>query len=198
MNIFISYNQGSFKLVHKIAECFKNNNDQNFNVWIDKDKLNEGRKLPKIQEGILKASRVICFITKKYIKSDICYQEFTYAANNRIPCYYVLLEEIDKKEINGINMYIFNDNVRLDAYKEKHDFDLKDDKDLKLYKKIKEAITNSKAKTAKLTSENTSDEAIEFTEIPSPGDYFIGRHDIFERIDTIIQNENIVALTGRF
>ena len=73
----------------------------------------------KKEFGVLAADGVICFLTKEYIKSVNCRLEFFYSANKEKKCIYVLLEAIDRETPNGMNMFIFSDSIRLDAFKRK-------------------------------------------------------------------------------
>ena len=117
--LFISYKheKENLELIKKIVSKLKS---VNYDVSFDNDQLTTGDSLTfEIERGILAADGVICFLTKEYIKSRNCRKEFFYSAKNDKKSIYVLLEAIDKKTEDGMNLYIFSDQIRFDAFKRK-------------------------------------------------------------------------------
>jgi hypothetical protein len=115
--LFISYKheKRSSELIKKIVSKLKS---VHYDIWFDNDHLKTGDSLTlEIEKGILDANGVICFLTKEYVKSVNCRLEFFYSANNEKKCIYVLLEAIDRETPNGVNMFIFSDSIRFDAFK---------------------------------------------------------------------------------
>ena len=99
------------ELVRHLVDRLKR---ENLNIWYDENEINVGNEL---QEGILNSDHVLFFLSKKYIASRNCKLEFNYAQNINKNCIYLVLEKIDPNEIQGIQIYLFGDSVRLDVYK---------------------------------------------------------------------------------
>jgi tetratricopeptide (TPR) repeat protein len=118
--LFISYKQQEYdEVITKIVE--KLQNDQ-YKLWLDKEKISIGDCLTtEIEKGILESDIVVCFLTNKYVESKNCRQELFFANNKNKTCVYILLEAIDRKVVNGINIYLYGEYIRLDAYKFKND-----------------------------------------------------------------------------
>ena len=117
--LFISYKheKGNVELIEKIVKRLK---DSKYDVWFDKDKIHTGDSLTlEIEKGIKESNEVICFITNEYIKAKNCLLEFHYASNKDKKCTYILLEPIDRDTANGVNMYLYGDAIRFDAFKHK-------------------------------------------------------------------------------
>ena len=122
LKLFVSYkhekgkeNQHLIEIIVKSLKSFGND------VWFDNERLNElgASQAIEIEKGIMNSDFVICFITNEYIKSKSCTLEFFYANNNDKKCIYILLEKIERKIANGVNMYLFGDAIRFDAFKHK-------------------------------------------------------------------------------
>jgi len=119
LKLFISYkhDEETLKLINTIVSKLKS---VNYGVWLDSAQLRTGDRLTlEIERGIIASDVVICFITKKYIEARNCQLEFFYSANTEKKCIYILLEGIDRKTPNGMNMYIFGNAIRFDAFKRK-------------------------------------------------------------------------------
>ncbi len=74
--LFISYKQekGSLELIKKIISKLKN---VNYDVLFVEEQITTSNSLTlEIEKGILVADRVICFLTKEYIKAKNCRLEF--------------------------------------------------------------------------------------------------------------------------
>ena len=117
LKLFVSYfhekEKENSELIERIVERL---NASNYDVWFDKYRINAG---DKIEKAINESNYVICFITNKYIQSGNCRLEFFYAANTDKKCIYILLEPIDRNTANGVNMYLYGDAIRFDAFKHK-------------------------------------------------------------------------------
>ena len=182
--IFISYNHSSKKLVRKVVERLKN---ENLKIWYDEDKISPGDELSKkMQEGILNSDHVLFFISKKYIASQNCNLEFYFAQNRNKNCIYLVLEKIDPNEIQGIQIYIFGNSVRLDVYKLK--------KWPTIDKALIEDIYNniSPALNLKCSKIEVKSEVVKMKR----DHYFIGREDVFKKIDRSLGENKIVLLHG--
>jgi hypothetical protein len=97
--LFISYKQEkeNLELVEIIVSKLKGVSN---NVLFVEEQITTSNSLTlEIEKGILAADRVICFLTKEYIKAKNCRLEFFYSANNDKKCIYVLLEAIDREAL---------------------------------------------------------------------------------------------------
>jgi hypothetical protein len=113
--IFISYYHSSTTLV---AEAVKRLRQENLEIWYDEDEIKVGdNHFQKIQKGILDSHTVLFFISKFYLKSDNCRAEFLYALNRKKHCIFLVLEKLDPTDVNGIEMHLYGDSVRLDVFK---------------------------------------------------------------------------------
>ena len=182
--IFISYNHSSNELVSQLVKRLKS---ENLNIWYDENEINVGNELSnKMQEGILNSDHVLFFISKKYIASRNCMLEFHYAQNRNKNCIYLVLEKIDPDEIQGIQIYLFGDSVRLDVYKLNKwptiDKALIED----IYNKLAPALN------LKCTKIEENKEIVKMKR----DHYFIGREDVFKTIDQMLENNKIILLHG--
>ena len=183
--IFISYNHSSKEIVEKVVARLKS---ENLNIWYDKEEINVGNELSKkMQEGILNSNHVLFFISKKFIASKNCNLEFHFAQNRNKNCIYLVLEKIDPNEIQGIQIYLFGDSLRLDVYKLQK-WPLID-------KALIEDIYNHLAPT--LNRKCTKIEVIDSEVVKMKrDDDFIGREEVFKTIDQMLGKNKIVLLHG--
>ena len=146
----------------------------NHTTWFDSKNLLPGDKLTfEIEKGILDAKSVVCFITNDYIKSKNCRLEFFFANNQNKKCLYVLLEKINIKEANGINIYLNGEAIRLDAYKLKEKYPKFNDFVCEVYRKIDESLNSKKSEFLEQLLEIKRD------------CYFCGREKLLENIEII-------------
>ena len=180
--LFISYKheKENLELIKKIVSKLKS---VNYDVWFDNEQIKTGDSLAReIHKGILAADGVICFLTKEYIKSPICRLEFFYSANNDKKCIYVLLEAIDKKTEDGMNLYIFSDQIRFDAFKRKTE-NLDDYADIifsEIIKSLGENVVENSTNTIQLSRDED----------------FYAREGLMEKIEIIIKEKKRLCLYG--
>ena len=127
---------------------------------------------------------VICFITNEYIKSKSCRLEFYYANNNDKKCIYILLENIERKIANGINMYLFGDALRFDAFKQKKE--TLNEYANEIFSHIKNSITPNFSSPYKTNS---------LFEI-SRNEEFLARDGLMEKIEMVLNNKKKLCLFG--
>ena len=184
--LFISYKheKENLELIKKIVSKLKS---LNYDAWFDNEQLKTGECLsPEIEKGILAADGVICFLTEEYIKAKNCKLEFFYSANNDKKCIYVLLETIDRKRPNGMNIFLFNDSIRFDAFKRSTE-NLDDYANLRFSEKIKSLGANM--------IENPISDIQSFIEL-NRDEEFYAREGLMEKIETTLKEKKSLCLYG--
>ena len=127
---------------------------------------------------------VICFITEEYIKAKNCRLEFFYANNNDKKCIYILLEKTERKLATGINMYLFGDALRYDAFK--HKKETLNEYSNEIVSQIKNLLTQNSS---------SQNETRNFIEISRDED-FLARDGLMEKIEIILNNKKKLGLFG--
>ena len=128
LKLFVSYchEKENKELIERIVKQLR---VYHYDVWFDDDRIRVGDTIiTQIQKGISECDFFICFITNEYIQSRNCLLEFHYAANLNKKCIYILLEPIDRNTTSSVNMFLFGDAARLDAFKYKDNGKLWDGK----------------------------------------------------------------------
>ena len=180
--IFISYQRSSSK--HIVSGIVKRLRQEDVEVWFDDDEIKVADDISvEIQKGILSSSIVLCFISKEYLKSKMCRKEFFYSHIKEKNCVYLVLEELDSKDINGIEMFIKGDQKRLDIHKLQKSAGV--DKELieNIYKELSPIIKTP------IDSLNEK-ENIEIIHNLKRDENFIGRDDVFTKIDEFLSSNN--------
>jgi replicative DNA helicase len=99
------------------------------------------------------------------------------------------LEQLDPNEINGIEMHLYGDSVRLDVFKLQKGATIENNLVEEIFKKIAPALN------LKYNEDEQIDNKREIKRIKR--DYFfIGREDVFNKMDKILQTEKLVILQG--
>jgi hypothetical protein len=184
--LFISYNheKGSLELIKKIVSKLKS---VNYDIWFDNEQLKTGDSLTlEIEKGILAADGVICFLTKQYVNARNCRLEFFYSANNDKKCIYVLLETIDRKTPNGMNIYLFSDSIRFDAFKHRTE-NLDDYADI-IFSEIVKSLDENMSENPKSYIQN-------FIQL-NRDDEFYAREGLIEKIETTLNEKKRLCLYG--
>jgi hypothetical protein len=184
--LFISYKhqKENLELIKKIVSKLKS---LNYDVWFDNEQLKTGDSLTfEIEKGILAADGVICFLTKEYVKAKNCKLEFFYSANKDKKCIYVLLEAIDRETPNGMNMFIFSDSIRFDAFKRKTE-NLDEYVDIIFSEIIKSLGDN--------VYENPTNIIQSFIQLNRDEDFYT-REGLMERIESTIKEKKRLCLYG--
>ena len=179
--IFISYQHKSKDIVSEIVKRLK---QENLEVWIDNGEIKVADKISEeIQKGILSSSIVLCFISKEYLKSEMCKNEFTYSHNQKKKCIYLVLEKLDPTDTNGLEIYVFGDQKRLDIYKLQ--------KSASVDKELIENIYKELSHILKTPIDSTHEkEKIEVTNRLKRDENFIGRDNVFTKIDEYLSSKN--------
>ena len=180
--IFISYDHFSRELVSQLMKRLRS---ENLNIWIEENEINVGNDLSKkMKEGILNSDQVLFFISKNYIASRKCMLEFYYSQNIKKNCIYLVLEKINPNEIQGNQIYLFEESVRLDLYKLQKwptiDNALIED----IYNKLAPVLN---LKCTKIEGN---------IEVVKRDHNFIGREDVFKTIDQMLEYKKIILLHG--
>jgi hypothetical protein len=185
--IFISYNHASKPLV---AEVVKRLRQENLQLWYDEDEIKVGdEQSKKMQKGILDSHTVLFFISKLYLKSDNCKLEFNYAFNRKKKRIFLVLEQLDPTDVNGIEMHLYGDSVRLDVFKLQKGATIDNNLIEEIYKKIAPAL-NLKYNAVEQIDNKRGIKRVK-------RDYFfIGREDVFNKMDKILQTEKLIILHG--
>jgi hypothetical protein len=185
--IFISYNHASKPLV---AEVVKRLRQENLQLWYDEKEIKVGdEQSKKMQKGILDSHTVLCFISKLYLKSENCKLEFNYAFNRKKKRIFLVLEQLDPTDVNGIEMHLYGDSVRLDVFKLQKGATIDNNLIEEIYKKIAPALN------LKYNEVEQIDNKREIKRVKR--DYFfIGREDVFNKMDKILQTEKLLILHG--
>jgi tetratricopeptide (TPR) repeat protein len=184
--LFISYKheKENLELIKTIVSKLKS---VNYDVWFDNEQLTTGDSMRlEIERGILAADGVICFLTKKYIESPNCRLEFYYSDDKDKKCIYVLLETIDRETPNGMNMFVFSDSIRFDAFKRKTE-NLDDYADIIFSEIIKSLGENEVASPTSIIQS--------FIQL-NRDEGFYSREDLMEKIETIIKEKKRLCLYG--
>ena len=184
--IFISYNHRSKDLVSKFVKRLQK---ENLDIWYDVNDVSIGDELSKtIQKGILDSTIVLCFISKLYVTSKNCRSEFFYAYNQSKKCVFIFLEKLNSNENNGLEIYLFGDAIRLDAYKLQKGITIDEDFIENIFKHI--------APVLNITCRHFVE--IEHKEIVRiKRDYnFIGREEVFKKLEENFVCKKIVLLYG--
>jgi tetratricopeptide (TPR) repeat protein len=185
--LFISYKheKENLELIKQIVSKLKS---VNYDVWFDNEQIKTGDSLThEIVSGILDANGVICFITKQYMKSKNCRREFYFSDENNKKCIYVLLEAIDKKIKDGMNLCIFTDQIRFDAFKRKPVKNLDDYADII----ITEIIKSLKEKEV----ENPTNIIQSFIQLNRDEEFYV-REGLMEQIEAKIKENKKLCLYG--
>ena len=177
--IFISCHYKSIDIVDQIVIRLQ---ELNLELWYDENTV-RNRLSQKMQEEITSSSLIICFISKLYLKSKSCQFEFYYANNSGKKCINIILEELEIHAVHGIEMYLFGNSLRLDAYKY-----IKDSKD------GEETIENIFKDLQPIIKTDFGYSEDNFL---IKRDYnFVGRDDLFKKIDENFKNDKVVLLDG--
>ena len=110
--------------------------------------------------------------------------EFYYANNKDKKCLYILLENIERNITNGINMYLFGDAIRFDAYKHKKAA-LNDFAEV-IFSEIKNSLNTNCLAVNEIDS---------FIEINRNEDY-LDREGLMEKIKIILNEKKKLCLFG--
>ena len=183
--LFISYKhqKENLELIKKIVSKLKS---VNYDVWFDNEQLKTGDSLTlEIEKGILAADGVICFLTEQYVKAKNCKLEFFYSANKEKKCIYILLESIDRNTPNGLNMYVFSDAIRFDAFKHKKE-NLDDYIDV-IFSEIIKSLDENMEEPANLTQS--------FVQLNRNDDFYY-REGLIEKIETTLKVKKRLCLYG--
>jgi hypothetical protein len=65
----------------------------------------------------LRFTNSFIFISKNYLKSENCKLEFNYALALKKKRIFFVLERLDPTDVNGIEMHLYGDSVRMDVFK---------------------------------------------------------------------------------
>jgi hypothetical protein len=178
-NIFISYKvekEHDF-LLSKIVEKLKNDF---FKVWIEKEKFMSGDR--DLENGILEADFVFCFISNQYVQSKSCRQELISSNEKNKNCIYIMLEKVEKSFTNGINIYLYSESNRIDAYKLKNES--RDDHADLVYTKLSTLMSKTNKIMNSLEIDSKRD------------DYFTGRNDVLKQIDLYLSEKKNICICG--
>jgi hypothetical protein len=182
--IFISYNHASKPLV---AEVVKRLRQENLQLWYDENEIKVAdEQSKKMQKGILDSDTVLFFITQLYLKSENCRAEFFYALNRKKKRIFLVVEKLDPNEVNGIEIHLYGDSVRLDVFKLQKGATIDNNLVEEIYKKIAPAL--------KLIYNEVEIENKREIKRIKRDYYFIGRVDVFNKMDKILQTEKLVIV----
>jgi tetratricopeptide (TPR) repeat protein len=177
--IFISFHHKSKDIVDEVVKRLQ---ELNLELWYDENPA-RNRLSQKMQEEITHSSLIICFISKLYIKSKSCQLEFYCANNSGKKCVHIILQELELNAVNGIEMYLFGNSLRLDAFKYIKDSNIDEETIESIVKDLQSIII-------------ADSDYIENMLGIRRDDNFIGRNDLFKQIDEKFKDNKTILLHG--
>ena len=120
-------------------------------------------------------------------KSENCRLEYFYSHNPKRKCIYLVLEKLDAKDINGIEIYLNGDAMRFDIYKLQ--------KNAAIDQELVENVCRKLAPILNIPIDNILvDGEIDEVIIIKRKEDFIGREYIFNEIDKRLSTKNKTIL----